>query len=197
MSAFGPRLDADGNLPGARRVVSPNCDERPAGEQVRLLVVHAISLPPGKFGGAGVEQLFTNTLDAAAHPYYAEISSLKVSAHFFIRRDGSVIQFVPAHLRAWHAGASEWRGRQRCNDFSVGIEVEGCDDKPFSEIQYIRLGRLVRVLCKSFPIEDVVGHAHVAPDRKTDPGPCFDWTRLAKMLPRRLLRAVAPARHAD
>jgi AmpD protein len=197
MPAIGPRLNARGDLPGARLVASPNCDERPADEQVRLVVVHAISLPPGKFGGAGVEQLFTNTLNATAHPYYAEISSLRVSSHFFIRRTGDVIQFVPAHLRAWHAGISAWQGRERCNDFSLGIELEGCDDQPFSSIQYIRLARLIRVLCKSFPIEDVVGHMDIAPDRKTDPGPCFDWARLLRMLPRALFRTVVSARQLN
>ncbi len=191
MPSIGPRLDADGNLPGATIIASPNCDDRPSGEQVRLVVVHAISLPPGCFGGPGVEQLFTNTLDAGAHPYYAGISTLRVSAHYFIRRDGSVVQFVPAHRRAWHAGVSSWRGRERCNDFSLGIELEGCDELPFPDIQYIRLARLIRLLCKHFPIEEVVGHADIAPGRKTDPGPCFDWLRLARMLPRRLLGGVA------
>jgi AmpD protein len=151
---------------------------------IRLLVIHAISLPPGEFGGDGVERLFTNRLDPGAHPYYRDIHALKVSAHFFIRRDGRVIQFVPTARRAWHAGASTWRGRERCNDFSLGIELEGCDDQPFTSIQYIRLARLIRVLRRNFVFEDVVGHSDIAPDRKTDPGPCFDWLRLRKLLRR-------------
>ena len=146
------------------------------------MVVHAISLPPDSFGGPGVEQLFTNTLPAEAHPYYAGIASLRVSAHFFIRRDGSVIQFVPVHLRAWHAGVSSWRGRERCNDFSIGIELEGCDTLPFAAVQYRRLARLIARLRRRLPIEDIVGHADIAPGRKTDPGPHFDWGRLRAAL---------------
>lgn len=184
MRSFRPQLSADGWLSGAARMPSPNQDERPATEPVRLLVVHAISLPPGEFGGDGVERLFTNSLDPAAHPYYRDIHALKVSAHFFIRRDGRVIQFVPTARRAWHAGLSTWRGRERCNDFSLGIELEGCDEMPFAPIQYIRLARLIRVLRRNFAIEDVVGHADIAPDRKTDPGPCFDWLRLRHLLRR-------------
>ena len=173
-----------GLLRGVRYLASPNCDDRPLGEQARLLVVHAISLPPGEFGGDGVERLFTNTLDPLAHPCYPAIHGLRVSAHFFIRRNGAIIQFVPVTRRAWHAGASCWRGRERCNDFSLGIEIEGCDDKPYEPIQYIRLARLIRLLKKEFPIEEVVGHADVAPGRKTDPGPCFDWSRLRHLLRR-------------
>jgi N-acetyl-anhydromuramoyl-L-alanine amidase len=185
MATFGPQLTSDGLLPGARFIPSANCDERPATEPVRLVVVHAISLPPGQYGGDGVEQLFTNRLDPSSHPYYREIHALRVSAHFFIRRDGSVIQFVPTNRRAWHAGASCWRGRERCNDFSLGIELEGCDEAPFTDIQYIRLARLIRILRKAFVIEDVVGHADIAPGRKTDPGPRFDWQRLRGMLRKR------------
>jgi N-acetyl-anhydromuramoyl-L-alanine amidase len=184
MRTFRPQLSADGWLSGVTRVPSPNQDERPAAEPVRLLVVHAISLPPGQFGGDGVERLFTNSLDPAAHPYYRDIHALKVSAHFFIRRDGRVIQFVSTARRAWHAGLSSWRGRERCNDFSLGIELEGCDELPFAPIQYIRLARLIRVLRRNFTIEDVVGHSDIAPDRKTDPGPCFDWSRLQHLLHR-------------
>lgn len=186
----GPRLQSDGILPGARFISSPNCDERPAGQSVDLIVVHAISLPPGQFGGDGVERLFSNRLDPSEHPYYGEIHGLRVSAHFFIRRNGAVIQFVPATHRAWHAGLSNWRGRERCNDFSLGVELEGCDDEPFEDLQYIRLARLIRMLCKQFPIADVVGHSEIAPGRKTDPGPCFDWHRLFRMLPNRLARQV-------
>lgn len=184
MKSFRPQLSADGWLSGATRISSPNQDERPVTEPVRLLVVHAISLPPGEFGGDGVERLFTNSLDPAGHPYYRDIHALKVSAHFFIRRDGRVIQFVSTARRAWHAGLSSWRGRERCNDFSLGIELEGCDELPFTRIQYIRLARLIRVLRRNFAIEDIVGHADIAPDRKTDPGPCFDWLRLRHLLRR-------------
>lgn len=184
MSAFRPQLSADGWLSGVRIVRSPNQDERPPAEPIRLLVIHAISLPPGEFGGDGVERLFTNSLDPAGHPYYQGIHALKVSAHFFIRRDGRVIQFVSTARRAWHAGISNWRGRERCNDFSLGIELEGCDDLPFARIQYIRLARLIRVLRRNFALEDIVGHADIAPERKTDPGPCFDWPRLRRLLRR-------------
>ncbi|MBI3140273.1 MAG: 1,6-anhydro-N-acetylmuramyl-L-alanine amidase AmpD [Rhodocyclales bacterium] len=177
-------LDADSWLPGARRVPSPNCDERPEGAQVGLIVVHAISLPPGEFGGDAIERLFTNRLDPGAHPYYREIHLLRVSAHFLIRRDGEPVQFVPCRLRAWHAGASSWRGRECCNDFSVGIELEGCDDQPFEPAQYQALARLVGALRRAYPIEDIVGHADIAPGRKTDPGPCFDWARLRTLLGR-------------
>jgi AmpD protein len=185
MATPGPRLSEDGWLSGARHIASPNCDERPPGEAIVLLVVHAISLPPGEFGGEGVLQLFTNALDPNAQPYYREIHTLQVSAHFFIRRDGALLQFVPATRRAWHAGVSRWRGRERCNDFAIGIELEGCDTLPFADIQYIRLARLIRMLRKTYPIQDVVGHADIAPGRKTDPGPAFDWSRLRRLLRRR------------
>jgi len=157
---------------------SPNFDARPPGMAVSLVVIHAISLPPEAFGGPGVEQLFTNTLDPAEHPYYPTICDLRVSAHFFIRRDGTLVQFVSCNDRAWHAGASCWRGRERCNDFSIGVELEGCDTRPFEAAQYRRLGELLTPLRKHFPIEDVVGHSDIAPGRKTDPGPCFDWSRV-------------------
>lgn len=168
----------DGWFDGVRRVDSPNCDARPRGAVPWLVVVHAISLPPDEFGGPGVEQLFTNTLDPDAHPYYGGIHSLRVSAHFFIRRDGEVIQFVSTADRAWHAGVSSWGGRERCNDFSIGIELEGCDTQPFERIQYERLAELIARLRTVHPIEQVVGHADIAPGRKTDPGPCFDWRRV-------------------
>lgn len=173
---------AAGLLAGAEFVASPNFDDRPAGEQVSLIVVHAISLPPGEFGGDGIERLFTNRLDPGAHPYYAEIQALRVSAHLLIRRDGSVIQFVPFDRRAWHAGVSSWRGRERCNDFSIGIELEGCDDKPFEPVQYRRLAAAVAALRRRYPTLDVAGHADIAPGRKTDPGPHFDWRLLAALL---------------
>lgn len=184
MASLGPRLADDGWLPGAKAIASPNQDERPGNEVVRLLVVHAISLPPGEFGGDGVERLFTNRLDPKAHPYYEGIHELRVSAHFFIRRDGQVLQFVPTTRRAWHAGVSHWRGRERCNDFSIGVEVEGCDERTFAAIQYIRLARLIRILRRRYAFEEIVGHSDIAPSRKTDPGPCFDWLRLRHLLRR-------------
>lgn len=190
MSALAAAVPAAGWLRGVTHCPSPNSDLRPEGEAVRLVVVHAISLPPDTFGGPGVEQLFTNTLSPDAHPYYAGIAGLRVSAHFFIRRDGSVIQFVPVHLRAWHAGVSNWRGRERCNDFSIGIELEGCDSQPFTAVQYRRLARLIARLRRRFPIEDIVGHSHIAPGRKTDPGPFFDWNRLHEGLRQRSRRRV-------
>ncbi|MGL4409246.1 MAG: 1,6-anhydro-N-acetylmuramyl-L-alanine amidase AmpD [Zoogloea sp.] len=163
-------------------ISSPNHDTRPQGERVRLVVIHAISLPPNCFGGDGVEQLFTNRLNPDEHPFYREIHTLRVSAHYFIRRDGAVICFVPPELRAWHAGVSCWQGQERCNDFSIGIELEGCDTQPFEPEQYEALAELLQRLVTSFPIADVVGHSHVAPGRKTDPGPHFDWTYLALVL---------------
>jgi N-acetyl-anhydromuramoyl-L-alanine amidase len=167
----------DGLIGGVRYVASPNCDERPAGTAVELVIIHAISLPPGEFGGPAVIELFTNCLDQAAHPYYATIAGLKVSAHFLIRRDGELVQFVPCARRAWHAGASMWRGRSHCNDFSIGVELEGADDCRFEDAQYDQLAALTRALHERYPITEVVGHADVAPGRKTDPGPHFDWVR--------------------
>ena len=171
-------IDEDGWGAAAPRIASPNFDERPAGENVSLIIVHAISLPPGQFGGEGVTRLFTNTLEVASHPYYAEISHLRVSAHFLIRRDGALIQYVSCNKRAWHAGVSSWKNRERCNDYSIGIEVEGCDDVVFAEAQYVCLSRLIGALIARYPIDSVVGHSDVAPGRKTDPGPCFEWRRL-------------------
>jgi AmpD protein len=172
---------------GVRHVPSPNCDERPAGAAVELLVIHGISLPPGEFGGPYIEQLFTNTLDCAAHPYFAGLRGLRVSAHFLIRRRGRILQFVSCGARAWHAGESSWRGRPRCNDFSVGIELEGADDRRFTASQYRSLERLVRTLAAAYPIRAAVGHCDIAPGRKTDPGPRFDWSRVETVL--RPLRA--------
>ncbi len=157
---------------------SPNFDERPPGERVRLIVVHAISLPPEQFGGPGVAQLFTNSLPAASHPYYDTIRHLRVSAHYFIRRDGLLIRFVDPDLRAWHAGVSSWNGQERCNDFSIGIELEGCDTSTFEVAQYGQLAKLILRLKKRYPIEGVVGHSEIAPGRKSDPGPGFDWVQL-------------------
>ncbi|OIQ83900.1 1,6-anhydro-N-acetylmuramyl-L-alanine amidase AmpD [mine drainage metagenome] len=181
MKAFIPveGTDPDALLPGVRFISSPNCDERPAGEAVCLIVVHAISLPPGEFGGDAILRLFTNRLDPAAHPYYRGMHELRVSAHFLIARDGTTTQFVRCDRRAWHAGLSAWRGRERCNDFSIGIELEGCDERPFEDVQYQVLAQLIRALKRRYAIKEVVGHADIAPGRKTDPGPHFDWTRLA------------------
>lgn len=170
------KIDARGWLLGGEYVPSPNCDPRPAGE-IGLLVIHNISLPPGEFGGDGVQRLFTNTLDADAHPYYRTIAGLKVSAHFFLRRDGRVIQFVSCLDRAWHAGASCWQGRGGCNDFSIGIELEGTDDLPFTDAQYLVLGELSGALRAAYPIRAIAGHSDIAPQRKTDPGPYFNWKR--------------------
>jgi AmpD protein len=176
------RIGFDGMLPDARHVPSPNCDERPAGVAIELIVIHNISLPPGEFGGAGIIDLFTNRLDPAAHPYFSSIADLRVSAHFLIRRDGELIQFVPCGMRAWHAGESVWRTRERCNDFSIGIELEGSDDVPFTDSQYAQLALLTRALQSAYAIIDVAGHSDIAPARKTDPGPHFDWPRLHRLL---------------
>ena len=169
--------DASGRVDAARFVASANCDERPAGEAITLLVIHGISLPPGEFGGDGIERLFTNDIDFSAHPYYRTLTATKVSAHFLIRRDGELVQFVLCAKRAWHAGDSFWGGRSRCNDFSIGIELEGTDDIPYANEQYRVLAELTRALQAAYPISAVVGHCDIAPARKTDPGPCFDWDR--------------------
>ncbi|MGH7644721.1 MAG: 1,6-anhydro-N-acetylmuramyl-L-alanine amidase AmpD [Gemmatimonadales bacterium] len=173
-------IDEAGLLRGARFrfIESPNCDDRPPAAEVSLLVIHGISLPPGKFGGDGVLRLFTNTLDWAAHPFYETLRGLRVSAHFFVRRTGEIIQFVPCGRRAWHAGESSWRGRERCNDFSIGVELEGVDTRPYTERQYARLVPLAATLRRRYPIAEIVGHSDIAPGRKTDPGPAFDWRRL-------------------
>jgi AmpD protein len=157
---------------------SPNQDARPPGTEVTLVVIHSISLPPGEFGGDAIERLFTNRLDPAAHPYFRDIHQLKLSSHFLIRRDGELVQFVPVERRAWHAGVSSWRGRSRCNDFSVGIELEGTDAGAFEPAQYHALAALLRQLCSSCPLKAIAGHSEIAPGRKTDPGAGFDWDRL-------------------
>jgi AmpD protein len=169
----------------ARQLPSPNCDERPEGLQPDLIVVHGISLPPGEFGGPWIDALFTNRLDPAAHPEFAAVAGLKVSSHFLIRRDGELVQYVPVTRRAWHAGQSLYLGRECCNDFSVGIEIEGADDTPYAPVQYEALARLVRALRKAMPSlreAPIVGHSDIAPGRKTDPGPAFDWGRLTRSL---------------
>jgi AmpD protein len=176
------RIDAAGIAAGARQVPSPNADARPPGAEITLLVVHNISLPPGAFGGDDVLRLFTNTLDCASHPAYAPLRELRVSAHFFVRRTGEVVQFVPCGRRAWHAGASEWRGRARCNDFSIGVELEGTDTVPYADVQYRRLARLAVALRRRYAIADIVGHSDIAPARKTDPGPAFEWARLRALI---------------
>ena len=165
-----------------RVVRSPNQDARPRGTEISLLVVHCISLPPGEFGGDAIERLFTNRLDSAAHPYFRTIAGLRVSAHFLIRRAGELVQFVPVGRRAWHAGVSSWRGRGRCNDFSVGVELEGTEDAVFTALQYRRLARLVGHLRTTLPLRDIAAHSDVAPGRKTDPGAHFDWPRLLAAL---------------
>ena len=165
-----------------RFVPSPNCDDRPAGAAITLLIVHAISLPPGEYGGDAIERLFTNRLDPRAHPYFAAIAALKVSSHFLVRRDGELVQFVPVARRAWHAGVSSWRGRERCNDFSVGVELEGTDEGAFEPAQYRCLRDLIHDLCASHPLRDIAAHSDVAPGRKTDPGVHFDWARVLAAL---------------
>lgn len=175
-------LDANSWLPCARQVPSPNQDERPAGETVSLIVIHAISLPPGCFGGGEIEDFFTNRLDATAHPYFAGIAQLRVSAHFLIRRDAELVQFVACDRRAWHAGQSVWRGRERCNDYSIGIELEGCDDRPFRAIQYDVLAQLIHTLRRRYPHAELAAHSDIAPGRKTDPGPFFDWALLRRLV---------------
>jgi AmpD protein len=177
VSASRLSVDAAGFVPAATQVPSPNCDERPEGATISLLVVHNISLPPGQFGGPAIEAFFTNRLDPAAHPYFATIAQSRVSAHFLIRRDGALVQFVACARRAWHAGASSWRGRERCNDFSVGVELEGTDELPYETAQYAMLARLTEALRARYPIADVAGHSDIAPGRKTDPGPAFNWAR--------------------
>ena len=180
------RLGAGGLLDGARYIASPNCDERPAGSEVTLLVLHSISLPPGEYGGDGIERLFTNRLNPDAHPYFREIAGLQVSSHFLVRRDGSLLQFVPVQLRAWHAGASSWRGRSRCNDFSIGVELEGTDDSAFTDRQYGALADLIHALQSDLPLRDIAAHSDIAPGRKTDPGARFDWPRLLAGVSRHL-----------
>lgn len=185
LSGYGVLTLTDHWLDQATRIPSPNAGERPAPQDISLIVVHNISLPPGEFGGPYIDDLFTNRLKAEAHPYFASIASLQVSAHFLIRRDGAVRQYVACDRRAWHAGRSVWRERANCNDFSIGIELEGTDDTPYTNAQYARLAALVAALRKAYPgigADAIVGHSDIAPGRKTDPGPAFDWQRLQRML---------------
>ena len=174
-----------GLLELARQQPSPNCDDRPPGVEPDLIVVHGISLPPGEFGGPWIDRLFMNTLPPDGHPYFAEVAGLRVSAHLLIRRSGEVVQYVPFQRRAWHAGVSSWAGRERCNDYSIGIELEGADHSPYESTQYAMLARVIAVLCRSYPQltpDRVVGHSDVAPGRKSDPGPSFDWPRLRSLV---------------
>ena len=183
MSKQSPlHVAADGWVGGVRRHPSPNIDARPDGMPIDLIVLHNISLPPAQsatdFGTDAVLDFFTNTLDCDAHPYFDQLRGVRVSAHFFIRRTGECVQFAPCDARAWHAGASDFFGRTRCNDFSVGIEIEGTDDLPFTPEQYAATAALVQAICKAYPIAAIAGHSDIAPGRKTDPGPCFDWAHL-------------------
>jgi len=174
-----------GWLAEARQVPSPNWDLRPSDAAIDLLVIHNISLPPGEFGGPWIDALFQNRLNPAAHPYFATLQGLRVSAHLLIRRDGVLVQYVPLHLRAWHAGQSRFHGRANCNDFSIGIELEGSDTCPFTEPQYRTLAQVTRDLLGQYPAitsERITGHSDIAPGRKTDPGPLFDWTGYLKNL---------------
>ncbi len=180
------KLDSDtGLIREARQAASPNYDHRPDPTDIGLVVIHGISLPPGQFGGVQVEQFFCNALDCDADPYFDGIRELKVSSHFFIRRDGELVQFVPVHERAWHAGQSCYQQRENCNDFSVGIELEGTDDTAYTDQQYNRLAGLINCLLSTYPqlsAQAIAGHSDIAPGRKTDPGEKFDWPRLRQML---------------
>ena len=192
MNGSGPPPDP-GWLAGAARIPSPNHDARPASVAVDLLVIHYISLPPDRFGGDAIARLFTNTLDCGAHPYFAQLRGLRVSSHFLIRRRGQLVQFVDCDARAWHAGQSSFMGRERCNDFSIGVELEGSGTVPFTAAQYRRLAALTAKLGRRYPLRWVAGHSDIAPGRKPDPGPLFDWDRyLASVRPTGLVRPVAP-----
>lgn len=175
----------DAWLVESRKLLSPNCDARPAGCEPSLIVVHAISLPPGEYGGPWIDDFFCNRLDRSAHPWFAEIEGVRVSAHLLIRRDGELVQYVPFSQRAWHAGESCYRERSACNDFAIGIELEGCDADGFEDIQYRQLADVTLLLRAQYPgigTSDLVGHSDIAPGRKTDPGPGFDWPRLQGLL---------------
>jgi AmpD protein len=178
-------VGADGWVASAHRLASPNCDARPPGTVISLVVIHNISLPPGCYGGGQVELLFTNGIQAGDHPVLDRLRDARVSAHFFIDRKGRSTQFVSCLERAWHAGASTFQGRARCNDFSIGVELEGTDFEPFADAQYVTLNALLAALAAAFPLEAIVGHSDIALDRKTDPGPFFYWSRLD--VPSRLL----------
>jgi len=185
-SATADALDIDtatGWLASSRRLPSPNCDPRPAGHQPELIVVHGISLPPGHYGGPWIDRLFTNSLPPEADPYFATIQELRVSSHVLIAREGALTQYVPFGMRAWHAGQSNWCGREACNDFSIGIELEGTDEEPYDDRQYPVLAALIAALQRSYPMlasGAIAGHSDIAPGRKSDPGPAFDWRRLER-----------------
>ena len=180
------KIDTAGDLLlDARQVPSPNCDDRPPGTGISLIVIHGISLPPGEYGGPWIDQLFTNCLDPGIHPYFMEMAHLQVSSHLLVRRDGELVQYVPFTRRAWHAGDSCYKGRSACNDFSIGIELEGQDMEPYTGRQYDRLVEVIQVLLETFPdlnARRIAGHCHIAPERKLDPGPAFDWRYLHKRL---------------
>ena len=175
------RVDEEGYLSDVQLISSPNCDDRPPGNEISLLVIHNISMPPDIFEGDGVIDLFTNQVNPNVS-YYETIRGLRVSAHFFVRRNGEIIQFVSCGKRAWHAGESYWKGKACCNDFSIGVEMEGSDTTPFTDSQYIALVALTMGLSKIYPIEDIIGHSDIAPKRKTDPGPYFDWPHFQEAL---------------
>lgn len=183
-----PELEIDidsGLMRGVKRIDSPNFDARPPGTLPDLIVIHGISLPPGAFGGPWIDQLFANALPADAHPYFAEINELRVSSHLLLRRDGEITQYVKFTDRAWHAGQSAYRGREACNDFSIGIELEGTDTAPYEDVQYRVLARVVAALCRAYPQlspDRLVGHSDISPGRKTDPGPAFDWPRARRLI---------------
>ena len=185
LAESSPRDGSPGWLPQARRIISPNWDERPPGLSVDLLVIHGVSLPPGEFGGPWIDALFQNRLDPEAHPYFRPIAGLRLSSHLLIRRDGELIQYVDLHKRAWHAGVSSFLGRERCNDYAIGIELEGADEVPYTAAQYQILAETSRDLLARFPAitpARIVGHSTIAPGRKTDPGPAFDWDRYRRLL---------------
>ena len=175
-------IDPQGWCHRARRADCTNFDMRPDDAEIRLLVIHNISLPPGEFGGHYIEDLFANRLDCDAHPYFAQLRGLRVSSHFLIRRDGELLQFVATHSRAWHAGLSNYKGQDRCNDFSIGIELEGTDTDDYCDAQYATLVAVTDALLRAHPITDVCGHQHISPERKTDPGPSFDWMHFRSAL---------------
>jgi len=186
MSVAVPHIDrATGFLTGVRQVLSPHFDARPSGALPELLVVHGISLPPGEFGGPWIDRLFTGTLPWDEHPYFKQIEGLRASAHALVRRDGQIVQYLPFGERAWHAGQSAWRGRTGCNDFSIGVELEGTDDMPYTDAQYEALAALSAALIATYPslsAQTIAGHSEVSPGRKTDPGPSFDWARFRALL---------------
>lgn len=187
MTAAGWSMDHRGWLvaapgqPAPAHRPSPNADARPPGLPIELLVIHNISLPPGTFGGGAIARLFCNALDPQAHPFFAQLAGVRVSSHFLIERDGAVTQFVSCQARAWHAGRSSFRGRERCNDYSIGVELEGTDFSPFADAQYDALSRLLAALVSAYPLRHARGHSEIAQDRKTDPGPFFDWSRVAAL----------------